>query len=88
VDVLRAANKSYRRHAVPIVVHDILCSLHNASIIAESKVVVSAEVDDLFSVGSDEGRLGRRDNALLLIGTRRFDIIDNSSTHLVQSFQY
>ena len=49
VNILRSTDEAHARHTVTAAVHHILCSLNETRMIAQTQIVVSAEVEHFFS---------------------------------------
>lgn len=64
MDVLSAADESDRRHAVAVVIHNVLGSFDNTLVVAEAEIVVGTKVDDLLALGSNQCRLRRCNDSL------------------------
>ena len=68
VDVLRAADKAHRTHAVAVLVERLVCRGDHAGVAGKAEVVVGAEVEDFAAVlHADGGALRRDDHALVLV---------------------
>ena len=68
VQILRTADKTNGRHAVPTMIHRLFSRFDKARMIREAKIIVRTEVQHFFSfIHANIRLLGRLDNPFLLV---------------------
>ena len=74
VDVLRAADEAHRRHAVAAAVHHLLGSLDESGVVAQSQIVVGAEVQHFLALHLDGCALRAFDDSFFLVEAGCFQV--------------
>jgi len=78
-------DESHRRHAESPLAEGMLRGCNDLGVVCETEVVVGAEVDDFTLWDPNRGALRRRDDSLLLVGSR---ITDGVEFIAIAGFEY
>ena len=77
VDVLRAADKAHRRHAVAVRIHRPFRRIDQPGVVRQPEVIVRAKVEHFFTAcDRDVGLLRRSDNTFLFVQSSLFDRLE------------
>src|SRR5262249_41490245 len=84
VQLLGAADKADRGHAVAPATESLLCGLDDGRVIRQPEVVVGAEVDDLAPRNADGGALRTLETPLSLEQATSADVVELAAEHVAK----
>ena len=87
VDFAGATDETHRRHAVTVLIQRFLARRNQVPVIGETQIIVGTKVEYLTSSGFNVRLLGRQKNPLLLIKTRRTNLLQLILGNIVLSQQ-